>query len=119
MARSRQVGTGSGEDSFHAGHGVGGAAHHLDLAGGGLDPAHLEAVGVGVGFGLDDTGDGEIAQALRTVDHFFDLKTDHAQGLGDGGNRRVGFQVFLEPTEGELHAPSPAVMFGMSRAWKP
>ena len=103
-SRSGQIGAGRGEDGLHAGLRVGGAAHHLNLAGAGLDAAHLEAVGVGVGPGLDDPGNGEILEAGGAGDHVLDLKADHAQGLGDGGDGCVGLQVLLEPTEGELHA---------------
>ena len=118
-SQSGQVGAGGGEDGLHAGLRVGGAAHHLDFAGAGLDAAHLEAVGVRMGCGLDDAGDGEITQAPGAVIHALDLEADHVQGLGDGRDGRVGLEVLLEPTEGELHASSPVVMVGTSRARKP
>ena len=107
-AGARDVSAGRGEDALHAGPGVGRAADHLDLAVVlRLHDADPEPVGVRMGPGLLDVGDGEGRQRLAAVLHALKLEADHRQLVGDLLQRGLGLQVGLQPGQGELHDRAP------------
>ena len=118
------IGAGRGEYALHAGPRVGRAAHHLHrVAVAVIDHADLQPVGVGVLPGGNNMRDAERGERFGAVFHAFDLEPDHRQLFDDVGDRPVGFQVFFEPVERELHRPapptSPAATLGTSSGAKP
>ena len=64
-------------------------------------------------------GDGEAFQALRRVFNAFDLKANAVEHVGYILNGRVCFEMGLQPGQGELHAPTPPLKVGTSRAANP
>ena len=63
--------------------------------------------------------DREGLQGLGRVGHGLDFKTDGAQCFGDPVQRRLRFQVTLQPSIGELHMLSPPARLGRANAEKP
>ena len=107
QAAARNERAGRREDADHAGARVGRAAHHLDLAGAGIDDAEAELVGVGMGLGLHDTRDAEGGQILGAVLDRFDLEAAHDQQGHDLVERGLGVEMGLEPGERRLHRAAP------------
>ena len=71
-----------------------------------LNLANPQAVGVGVLLRGDHPRDGEGRQLRGRILDALDLQADQREFLDDGLEAGVGFQVVLEPGEGELHRPS-------------
>ena len=112
-------GAGRGEDAFHAGPGVGRAAHHLDLRRARIDRTEAELVGVRVLPRFDHVSDGEGRELVAGAADLLHLQPDRGELRRDLVDRRVRFQVRLQPGEGELHALSPAARLGTSKGAKP
>ena len=110
---------GQPEHAGHAGARVGGAADDLDRAVAGVDAEHLQLVGLRVGPGAEHARDLEVGEFRGRVIDAFDLQPDAGQGIDDLVERGGGFEVLLEPAEGELHAPTPPLSVGTSSALKP
>ena len=93
-----------GEHCFQPGARVVGAADRLQgRAFADIDLTNAQPVGVGVLNRLDDLGDAEGAEAFRRIFDMLDLKADFRQRLDDQRERRVGFQMVLEPGKREFH----------------
>ena len=108
-----------GEDALHATPRVGRAAHHLDLAGAGVDPADRELVGVWVPRRLDHIADGEGGKRRARVGDILDLEAERGKAGDDFVERRLGLEMVLEPRKRELHRVSPPPSVGVSSAAKP
>ena len=85
------------------------AAHDLHRRGtvAGIDHADPQPIRVGVLLGGDHARDGERRQRLRLVLDVLDLKPDHGELVGELFQRLVGFEMFLQPGEGEFHGCEP------------
>ena len=118
-ARARDVGPGGGEHALQSRPRVGRATDQFDRFRAGVNLADLQAVRVGMLFRIQNLADDEGVEALGPVRHAFDLEPDHGQAVGDFRQRGVGFQMLLEPAQGELHRFSPPVRDGISRDAKP
>ena len=112
-------GAGRGEDALHARPRVGRAAHNLDLFRAGIDRAEAELVGVRVLPRLHHIGDGEGRKLVTGAANALHLEPDGGELGRDVVERRVRFQMRLQPGEGELHALSPAARLGTSKGAKP
>ncbi len=100
-------GAGGGEHRLHAAAGVGRAANHRDkstLAA--IDHTGVQAIGVRVLRCLHHPGDAEGGEGGGAVFHPFHFEADGGEGGGDRVQRGVGFEMRLEPGEGELHRPT-------------
>src|SRR6516225_968123 len=83
---------------------IGRPAHDLHgIARAGIDHAHAQAVRVRMLFGRYHPRDGERRQHLAPVRDALDFEPDHGELVDDRRKRRVGVEVLLEPSEGELH----------------
>ena len=111
--------TGRGEDALHAGPRIGRAADHLDLFHARIDDAETELVGVRMLPGLDHVGDGEGCKLVARPADLLHLEPDGGELGRDVVERRIRFQMRLQPGEGELHALSPAARLGTSKGAKP
>ena len=104
----------------HAGAGIGRAAHHLDrLAGAGIDAQHLQLVCLRVLFGGEHLCDAERRKRFGRIVEVFHLEADVGQLVGNRLSGRLGFEMVLQPRQGELHAPTPPESVGTSSARKP
>ena len=103
----RDMHAGWAEHPLHPGPRVGGAAHHLHLGLAGVDDTDPEAVGVGMRLGRDDARHDKAGEPRSPVRDAFDVVAEHDEALGDGGDRRLGVEMGLEPREGRLHAAPP------------
>ena len=99
------IGAGRGKGADQPGSRIGRPAHHLHrrLPLAGIDRQHLQLVGVGMLLGRQHPRDDEGLQARFVVDRLH-FKADRGQPLGNLAERRFGFQVVLQPGEGEFHA---------------
>ena len=76
-----------------------------------LDLTDLQPVGVWMTLGRNDLGHGEGRQFGGGVENRLDLQPGHGHGLGDLMDVRLGFEVVLQPGQGELHcAAGPATV---------
>ena len=101
---ARDEGAGRHEDTFHARARVRRAAHDLDrLARASIDHAHAQAVRVRMLLGRDHSRDGEWRQHFAPVCDTLDLETDHGELVDNGCKRRLGVEVFLQPSKREFH----------------
>ena len=64
-------------------------------------------------------GDAKRSKFVGRVFHTFDLKPDLGQPLGNRAYIGIGIEMFLEPAERKLHAPTPPLSVGTSSAPKP
>ncbi len=96
--------SGRREHGFQPLAGVGRAADDLQgLAGAGRDLTNLQPVGVGMPARFDDLGDDEILQRGGGIVDGLDLEPNAGECLYNFLEWGVGFEVILEPREGELH----------------
>ena len=113
------------EHGLQPGARVGGAADDLNWrALAAIDHTDAQAVGVRVLIGLDHMRDHEVFQLFGGIVEAFNLKADARQRLDDLVERRVRFEMVLEPGEGEFHVSSfyalnPPAKLGRSRGRKP
>ena len=97
------IGAGRGKGTDQAGTRIGRTAYDLNGgAGAGVDGQYLQLVGIGVFRGRQHLGDDKGLQSRLVVDRL-DLEADRGQPLDDVGQRGVGFEMILEPGEGEFH----------------
>ena len=89
---------------------VRGAADDLQLALVGRHLADTQAVGIGVGLGMEHPADGKFPEPVSGVRHLFDLEPEIGQRLGDLVDAGGGFEVRFQPGQGEFHR------FGFRRA---
>ena len=95
---SRDKGSGRREDTFHARPCIGRPAHDLDwFAVADIDHADLETVRIGMFLGRDDGRNHERLEQVRLVLDVLDLKADHRKLIDELGQRRVSFEVVLQP----------------------
>ena len=86
------------EDTFHARPCIGRPAHDLDrLAVTDIDHADLETVRIGMFLGRDDGRNHERLEQVGLILDVLDLKADHRKLIDDLGQRRVGFEMVLQP----------------------
>ncbi|MDQ1155273.1 hypothetical protein QE389_002472 [Brevundimonas sp. SORGH_AS 993] len=109
-AQARHIGADGGVDGGQARPRVRRAANDLLHPVHRLDLTDLQPVGVGVTIGRNDLGHGEGRQFGGGIENVLDLQPGHGHGLGDPMHVRLGFEVVLQPGEGELHAVCPATV---------
>jgi hypothetical protein len=97
------IGAGFAQHHGDARAGIGGAADDLLFALIRQHAADAQLVGIGVRVGLQDLGDGEIAQFGGAVHHLFDLEPEIGEGIEDVVKTGLGVEVVFQPREGELH----------------
>ena len=106
---TRDPGAGRTEGANQAGAGIGRAADDLNWRPpvAGIDGENAQLVGIGMLFGRQHAGDDERLQARLVVDRV-DLQADRGQPSDDIGQRRLRFEVVLEPGEREFHCGIPS-----------
>src|SRR5439155_2804338 len=113
-------GTRRSEYPGEAGAGVRRAADHLQsLAGAGLDGEDLQLVGLRMALRGQDLRDGERRQLFGGIVDAFDFEADAGQRLDDGVEGGIGVEMLFQPGQSELHAPTPPLSVGTSKAEKP
>src|SRR5262249_3940274 len=68
-----------------------------------VDHAYLQPVGVWMFFRRDDPRDGEWGELFGLVLDALDLEPAHGEAIDDRFERRLRFEMLLEPAEGEFH----------------
>jgi hypothetical protein len=77
------------------------------LAGGHVDGADAQPVGVGVLDGLEDLADDERVEVRHpVVVDPLDLRPGHRQALGELRRVEVGAHVLVQPVQGDAHQPN-------------
>src|SRR5262249_34212164 len=103
-AGARNVRAGRREYALHAGARIARAAHDLHRrALSRVDHAYLQPVGVWMFFRRDDPRDGEWGELFGLVLDALDLEPAHGEAIDDRFERRLRFEMLLEPAEGEFH----------------
>ncbi|MCW0450588.1 hypothetical protein NB706_003422 [Xanthomonas sacchari] len=69
----------------------------------GIDPAHLQPVGLGMRRGLDDPRHHHLLQAVAERHDLLDLQADGGQGRGELLTRGLGRNVAAQPVFAEFH----------------
>ncbi len=119
QVRSRNIGAGGGEDAFHAGAGIGGAADDLHDTFPRINLAHPQAIRIRMLNRLNNMGNREGGQFPRPVGNFFHLKAYGGQPFGQFVKRRVILKMFFQPGNREFHRDNPPPSVGISRGTKP
>ncbi len=100
--------------------GVGCTAHDLERgAVAGIDRQHLQLVGLGVPFGGQHLGDAKARELLGGILDALDFEPDAVERRDDIVDGRIGFEMRLQPFEGDLHAEIPPLRVGTFSAPNP
>ena len=118
---ARNEGAGRDEHALHPGPRIGRPAYDLHrIAGAGVDHADTQPIGVRMLLGGDHTCDGKRGEHLAAIDHSLDFEPDHRELVDDRGERSIGIEMLLEPSQGEFHHPlNPPARVGKSSGRKP
>ena len=116
---TRNGGSGRRKNALHAGSRVRCTADHLNGFAAGVDHADAQLVGIGVLLGGYHMRDLEGFKIPRGIDDLLDLEADHGQRVGDLLDAGVGFEMILEPGQGEFHRLNPPCSDGTSKARNP
>ena len=107
------------EDADQPGARIGRAAHDLHRAIACIDCQDLKLVCLRMPLCRQHLGDAETTQLFSWVLNPFNFQPNTVERIGHAMNIGIGIEVILQPGQGELHAPTPPLSVGTSRAANP